>query len=461
MTLLTLRSMQVNRERNALTLVELLIVLAVISLLAGVALPTVKSSLKNQRVTRAASLLQSAIQEGRARAIVNGGGGIIIERIGVENIQERSQATILRMAESPPAYTGDSAGATVRYQFLPDGTIAGPIDNPDGSRSDDSLPSAPADPFRDYHLLLIDGKLEPQILRSARDLANDVTQETLINLGDIIRLSNARYPFRIERIIEIDDTNSPPWGFWNRDASETAPLDYGTPSGAYVMIEMSPFEVNVNMRRHSRRDQEFSISKAPRPAIAAPIEMGRGTAIDLTASGLGRYGNEFSPMWIDGNYVDTALAPFTATPRDYESIYILFGARGEVTRIVTALSSGSPPVPQLVDLPVTGDIHFLVGHAGQTKTNPTEQLEDNDPNPLNDESRDGKTPLLDGESIWVSIKVKNGEVTTSPLIDPTANTLNLIPPQVGSPSNATQQNRIRTVIGRTRALAVESAGEGQ
>jgi type II secretory pathway pseudopilin PulG len=444
-----------------LTLVELLVALAVISVLAGIALPAVKNTLKGQRINRAASLLQSAIQEGRARAIASGGGGVIIDRIGDETIQERSQSIRIRMADAPLPYTGDTAAATAKYQFIADGSSAGTgaaqIQNPAGPRGAlPPLPSpAPTQPFRDHHVLLFDGSLQPQILRSARDIANGALP-TLINPQDVIRIGNAGLPMRIERLVELTASTAPPWAFWT--TSEPMPILYPT---NYVMVEVVPQEVNTDLRLYSGSDISFSISKSPRPAIAMPVEMPKGTAIDLTVSGIGRFGNEFSPMFVDGNYLTTTAAPFTSGTLDYHSIYILFGSRGEVSRVVSAaLVSG---VPQLVEYPVTGDVHLLVGQAGETKTEPEEQLEDNDPNPLGDEAKNGTTPLLHAESIWVTIRARNGEVLSSPWIDPTDPTdpaTQLIPPVVGVPTDASHQARIRTVIGRTRTAAVDSRDGG-
>jgi hypothetical protein len=195
---------------------------------------------------------------------------------------------------------------------------------------------------------------------------------------------------------------------------------------------------------------EYTIVKFPRKTYAAPVDLPKGAAIDLTASGVGRFGTQFSPLAITGNYLDETIAPFLNTPIDYGSIYILFGSRGEISRIILGG----------VDMPVTGDVHLLVGHGAAVKTSPSDQLEDNDPDPLADRSHDGKTPLLDAESIWVTIRSHSGETLTSQWVDPTDESTNLIPAQVSSPTNLTQIVRIQTVVGLTRSGAVESRDGG-
>jgi prepilin-type N-terminal cleavage/methylation domain-containing protein len=421
--------------RHALTLIELMVALAVISVLAGIALPTVKNSLRDQRGARGASLLQSAIEEGRARSILaGGGGGVIIDRLGTETIEERSASIRVRMATTPPSYSGDIGNSFVKMGVNQNGT--------------------PTDYTDDSFTLWFD-PTAVQMKRSAQDIANGMVP-TLINLGDIVTVGDAGLPFQITGIALGTDAARNTDGLTVADIPNGMSTDEITRN--WVRATVTRPENNLNLTRFIGQDMPFTITRTPRPAIAMPLEMPKGTAIDLTASGLGRFGNEFSPMAIEGNYLNTANNPFISGARDYQSIYILFGSRGEISRVLGAgIVSG---VPQLIDIPVTGDIHLLVGQAGKIKALPSDQLEDNDPNPLADEAKDGKTPLLDSESIWVTIRARNGEVISTPWIDSTPTTVNLIPPVATTPTDATQQTRVQTVIGRTRAAAVESRDMG-
>ncbi len=430
-----------RRRDRGLTLVELMVALAVISVLAGIALPTVKNSLKARKLTRAATQLQSAIQEGRARSIGRGGGGgVIIERLGVEDARERGQSIQLRFAVAPPPYSGDAGAPNPFFGLNINGT--------------------PANITDDVVSLWFRGSAS-QLVRSAIDIQNN-SFPTLINIGDIAQIGDANLPLTIERINTGPAVAGwDPVSFWNADFAvigTLAPADVNQ----WVRVQLARSELNADYRRFVGDQVPFLITRAPRPAIAKPVEMPTGTAIDLTASGIGRYGNQFSPMAIEGNYLDIQSGapnpPFTTGPRDYQVIYILFGARGEVSRIVAAQNVLG--TPQLAEIPVTGDIHFLVGEAGELKTAPDDQLESNDPNPLIDEAKDGRTPLLNPESVWVTIKARNGEVITSPWIDPTDATTNLIPPPPGVPTDALREQRIQTVIGRTRTAAVESRDSG-
>ena len=444
----------------AFTLVEVLVALAVISILAGIALPTLKSSLREQKVSRAASLLQSAIEEGRARSIGRGGGGgVIIDRIGSTNLFERSQSVRLRMAEAPPDYRGDTPSATARFRLALHAT----------------------DPAQDQFFLLFDNA-QQQMIRSARDAANNVP--SLINPGDVIYLGEASYPMRISAIRDVVSAGAQSLVVWGLTPSFTYPNPL---TNDFTQVQLVPTERNVNLRRMQWADLSFSIEKQPRPAVALPVELPKGSAIDLTASGLGRFGNQFSPLEImpyqvsptlvQGNYVDTTRAPFLDRPdplpvtntHDFHSIWILFGSRGEVSRLFYSAFDGTNLI--LTEQPVTGDIHFLVGRAGDVKVSPAGQLEDNYDNlnedPLADERGDGTTPLLDSGSIWVSIKASTGEVLASNWVDPTDSATDLVDKLVTAPpaaptitSNNLQRTRVRNVIRRVRTAAVESRDGG-
>ncbi len=420
-------------SRAALTLVELMVALAVISILAGIALPTVKNTIQGQKLSRAASLLQSAIEEGRARAIAGGGGGgIIIDRSGGENIATRSDSTQVRFATVSPPYRGDTPGATVKI-----GVNAGAL-------------------VRNDIITVWFDPTSIQARRAADDRLAEKADPSLavrvkpINPGDFIQVDDGGL------LMRVADT----MGYGTPALRNTAGMTNAQISDAdvvnWIWFQVERLEPQTNLRRFVGQDVSFQVTRSPRPAIALPIELPRGTAIDLTSSGIGRYGNQFSPMFIDGNYIDPSLPPFVGTPRDYQSIYVLFGKRGEITRVLGGVLVGS--AIQLTDIPVTGDVYFLVGEGGEIK--PADPLEDADSNPLADAKKDGRTPMLDPSSIWVSIKSRSGEVIASPWIDPTDRSFNLIGGGPPTPTNASQQLRIQEVLGRTRSGAVEVREDG-
>lgn len=444
-----------NRRRG-LTLVELMVALAVISVLAGIALPAVKNALREQRVSRAASLVKAAIDEARARSIADGGGGgLIIDRVGSANLFQRCSAVRLRFASGQPEYRGQP------------GAERCVIGVQEGANLTDDLIFVWLDPDASY------------VVRSFLDIAAG-NVPTLINLGDQLALGDAALPTVIRTMEEgtVAMRNSDRINAITIPDAELLPNVTGAAAGAasWIRIGVQRLEPNSELRRFVGREVSFAIRRSPRPAVAFPIEMPEGTAIDLTASGIGAFGNQFSPMWAgdgsaDGNYLETTLPPFAIMPPpvaqppiagqlDYREIYILFGARGEVTKVLSA--RGNQNDPTLTELPVTGDIHLLVGRAGEVKTDPEEQLEDQDSNWVIDESDDGTTPLLNPESIWVTIKSRTGEVIASPWVNPTSDAVALIPPDpTGAPlTDADQQFRLQTVLSRVRSSATDSKDQG-
>ncbi|MEM1228633.1 MAG: prepilin-type N-terminal cleavage/methylation domain-containing protein [Planctomycetota bacterium] len=466
-----------SSTRRGLTLVELMVAIAVISVLAGIALPAVKNTLNEQKVSRAASLVQAAIEEGRARSIAQGGGGgIIIDRVGTKNIAQRCSSIRIRFANSQRNYRGFGTGSSAHYAYLPDGLSIGVEDservfsnnelllNANGpDRLNPSGAASPGNANYDFHLVLFNISAA-ELQRSADDIQSR-SVPTLINLGDKILLGDAGYPLVIQQISRLSTTAPPPVSFW---VGPTGVLP-GYPTG-YVVAEATSIEPNTNLRRFHQSEVTYSIERQPRPAIAMPIELPEGTAIDLTSSGMGGSGNQFSPMAAAGNYLDTTLPPFAvdadpavvappvAGELNYRELYILFGSRGEVSKLITASGAGNDPT--LTELPVTGDIHLLVGRAGEVKTDPNEQLEDQDANWLTDESKDGTTPLLNPESVWITIKARTGEVIATPWSDPTDDTTNLRPVAATTPTDATRQARIQRVISRVRSAAVNSFDQG-
>ncbi|WP_233215605.1 pilus assembly FimT family protein [Rhodopirellula bahusiensis] len=400
--------------RSGFTLVELMIALAIITLLTSIALPTVKNTLREQQVSRSATLFQSVIEEARARSIATGGGGgIIIDRIGGRGPLGRSQAIRMRFATTPAPYSGEGLG----------------------DRGLISVGFNPAGVTLDTLTMLVPGEAS-QLLRSARDIDANPNKRTLINPGDIIQLGDNGMPAEITGI--------------------------GLTATSDVMLALQRIEPNSNFRRFHNQQVQYRILRSPTPAIAMPTELSQGAAIDLTSSGIGRYGNEFSPMEIEGNYIDTTALPFVVAANrsqvvDYGSIWILFGARGEVSRVLSSQRVGG--ALQLQELPVLGDIHFLVSRSGELKVEPNDQLEDTDGSPFADDADDGTTPLLNNESIWVTIKSRNGEVVSSSWTNPFVNQGQMIPP--GPPTdNVYQSSRIRSVIGAARTAAVEARDLG-
>lgn len=304
------------------------------------------------------------------------------------------------------------------------------------------------------------------LARSSIDYAAGNTP-SLINRGDVIRISDISLPLVVEEIYAPFPNVGTAIATRNNDGIDTGSIpDFNVVSWTRVLIRRP--EPNLDLRRVVGKSLEFEIQRTPRPSIAQPIEMPTGTAIDLTASGVGQYGNQFSPFEAEvfpatapnGNYVDVALPPFVSTQRDYRDVFILFNSRGEVSRVLTGVADGLGGII-LDEVPLTGDVYLLVHESGSVKTDPEQQLEDIDaPNYVGDPSNDGTTPLLNPESIWVTVRTRSGDSIASPWIDPTAVDIPLVQPVPGTNTNQLQRQRTKSVISLTRSAAARLSDLG-
>jgi prepilin-type N-terminal cleavage/methylation domain-containing protein len=430
-----------KRHRLGFTLVELLVALAVITVLASIALPATKSMLKEQRLTRSASMLQSAIQEARARAVADGGGGLIIDRRGTGSITDRCEAVQIRFASTPPSYRGEPGANQALF-----GSYGG------------ALPPG-------IVLVTLWFPAEAAMIgRSATDLANGKSL-SLINIGDTVTVGDVRLPMKIYGINSLPvapafPNANPTEVDRNNDGLNASQIPNENLPGLELLnwerVILQIPETNQTFSRFVGKWVSFSIQRSPQPAIAQPITMPNGTSIDLTASGIGSGGHQFSPFAIKGNYRDTSSSPFGNAVDDFGPIYILFNSRGELSRVI----AGQYSTPGN-DIPITGDVFLLVGEAGQVKAAPDEQLEDQDPSPLTDKAKDGTTPLLNPESVWVTLRSRSGDVISSPWTNPTTRNDTFVMPRTTTSSdpmvdqNTEQARRIRAALTLTRSAAVQ------
>jgi len=95
------------RHRRAMTLVELLVVLAIIALLLAVAAPLVRNTSRDRRVREASRALSGYINGARSLAAQRGRPvGIWIERFQTEQTNRGMYSTTVFTAEVPPPYAG-------------------------------------------------------------------------------------------------------------------------------------------------------------------------------------------------------------------------------------------------------------------------------------------------------------------------------------------------------------------
>ncbi|MEX2187974.1 MAG: type II secretion system protein [Pirellulales bacterium] len=106
-------------RRRGFTLIEIMVVLVIVMLLAGMILTAVRPALEARRMREAARTVTTMFYQAKARAVETGRPfGVIIERSENSDPQAPTART-LYFAESPPIYAGDTVNA--RAQIKPGG----------------------------------------------------------------------------------------------------------------------------------------------------------------------------------------------------------------------------------------------------------------------------------------------------------------------------------------------------
>ena len=182
-------------RRVAFTLVELLVALAIAAALTAIALPTLKESLRQNSLGRAASLVKGAFLNARTQAIRTGRPfGIVIERrrheigAGPANTLDftiANYATRMYYVQSPLEYRGEFDGA-VAYPIFEDSNTA--------SNTDPLVPR--------FFVPLSSGGL----LFAAADgsgAANSSAAKNLINIGTRFSVGVSDYAFEVTGLEQV------------------------------------------------------------------------------------------------------------------------------------------------------------------------------------------------------------------------------------------------------------------
>ncbi|MDC0326077.1 protein containing Prepilin-type cleavage/methylation [bacterium] len=359
----------------AYTLVELLIVLAIMVLLAAVALPTVKDLLANQQIAKTARNMSAFMDKARSRAIAEGKFvGVRLERLNTLDPVSRAQSIRIRELTSVPPYTGDASNAfaylttntgytNANLSYL---TIAefNPFDN--------ALLALSASMVAQNTPLQINDPTQPGYVLTPKSEPND-DPSAPIRSGDYIELPGGRLvPFKIQYRALNAGAGIPVKLYFDLSEMRTA----GTksfPSGNPIFPS-------------GGRRIKYKIHRRPVVSTSAPYSLPRGVAVDLNYSGTGMSGNEFAPSPLNTDI----QAGANAKPID-----IIFGPDGGVVSITNAFSD-VPSFPQ-------GQIFICLGDSDGIR-------------PDNLFTPDKKAPanLVSLESTWVVINPGTGRVVSSP-----------------------------------------------
>lgn len=392
-------------SRAGVTLTELLIVLGVLSLLAAIALPNIKTVIKQQRLSRSASDVQVFLNTARAKAISSGSPyGVIIERAGVNSAYDRARSFRLRFAYEPPAYSGDIANAL--GVVLPSGNLCFP----------------------------------PQAVPTLVAAANQAGQgaiDGIVKVGDIIEFGSVgvrapilgiRYATSndfsgITAGIQYPESNLVPGAtagqYWPQSAVNTQAVT-GWPVlvlGAAVSADAT-FDTAERISRVLLPGStlEFKIYRQPSASILAPLEMVDGTVIDLTYSGVGSGNIRFSPAAItdsatnDGSGFDAGSLAFDTSTNDFGPIIIMFDSTGAVSEVWQQWWNAPTGSYTFQRLPVSSNIFLMVARGDNVRPGDSTDGISGPNGPLGSDNA-GQANIFDLESVWLVINRQTGEIS--------------------------------------------------
>lgn len=383
---------QLGSRLKGMTLIELLIVIAIIVLLASVTLPSLKTILKDRKTSSAATQIRAYLESAKARGIAkNRDVAVVIERMPLEPLEDeaskyihRNTAVRLSMADVLPPYRGDLNYSVVNLSAAPS-SIAGY--NPQ-----------PPPPL---------GQPAPWLNEITIDLNANPTARYFLNLGDEIAFDDQSHRFEIVQItpfpIQASDTSAT-IVIWNQPPYNNPPPSR---KGTMPIHPVVPLVAG---------DHRFRIYSKPRRLFSKTLDLPKGTCIDLSLSGVGPNGRGFSTEMIHD--VPNLDAPATPQPAAFfKPIYVVFNSRGTVSCLY-GNAAGASTMDRYLPL---GNIYLMVGRTDQVfrfanAGDPTQDLSNlsngvspNDPFINN---------LADSSAYWVKIAPNSGQISTAPNLDP-------------------------------------------
>ncbi|HUT14081.1 MAG TPA: prepilin-type N-terminal cleavage/methylation domain-containing protein [Thermoguttaceae bacterium] len=259
---------------RGVTLIEMLVVVAILMLLLGVALPSMQGTMDDRRSREAARAVN--VYCGSARGVAMGTGrpcGVMIRRMD----NERGCSMVLEQVEVPPPYAGESIDARAQLTCV---NIEGGVATVQAGLSG--------------------GGINP-------DLVHKGDRVRFNHQGPLYTIAGQPSANAMTLVIDIRDGQMLPW---------PTVADVDAPS------EPVPFEIH----------------RQPTKSFADPLELPTGAVIDLEASGtddhvIGPGNGEpvyilFSPNGsVDRVYHDGHLHPAT------ETIFLLIGKREKVPAV--------------------------------------------------------------------------------------------------------------------------------
>ncbi len=379
-----------SRARGAFTLVEILIVAFIMMLLAGIALPAVRNTLKDSKKSKNAREVVAFLNEARSRAIATGNEvGVVIPRFGTANDYVRSVSSRMLLSNAVPPYSGETAGARA-ILFHEDWNDLG----------DEAVPMSPL-PTGATNAAFFNADDCPLLFLSAGLIASGEEDRAPIRRFDRLELQGGRTVV-IRRMMQVPAGDNP-WGVAgtkvvfdprerlydgrSRNAEPNNPQTYN----ATVLFPTSAKPTN------QFKSVRFRIHREPVISSTGSLSMTRGMAIDLNYSGVGENGIQFSQRVIAPS---TATNPDTAV--DCREVMIVFAPDGSVSYLKYGINVGGATRVLSRESP-GGNVYLCLGKVDGVRPDDLLSTEDR-----------ATANVMDPETVWVTINASTGYVTASP-----------------------------------------------
>ena len=397
-----MKSSKYRLRRHALTLTELLVVVAIVVILAAILLPMIRPALSGQKVREASRQLSVFLTAAQARAVSTGKpAGVWIERAaheptGTADGDPRWYTSYrLYPAEQPAPYRGDMFDS--RVVIRPAGTV--------GEVWGAFYAEPPAMPI-------------PCCSSVWPALQNG---QPIIRPGDLIRFEGRGKYYLITDIDDQKITFRAPFvptnGLLSNPDPEIIKLLRVPPPDPE---ELPAYQPGVS----------FEVLRRPVKSTGTPLEMPRNTGIDLSVSG---YASPFQAPLFPMAYTTERMAiidPTLAGPARFREIspeydiVIMFSPEGGVDQVYY-ISHEEPVYSTLTDIQTDdlmpfwevplGEISLLVARDDQIGRTPAGDLTVSNSFQNNATATQlGHATLTDTNNIWIDFSTNSGRVTTAP-----------------------------------------------
>lgn len=244
---------------SAFTLVELLVALTIASVLTAIALPTLKDSMRQNSLSRSASIVKGAFINARGQAVRTGRPfGVVIERqrheIGSGTADQLdfligNYATRLYYVQSPVEYRGDYQDAFAYPVFEDINT---------GSATDPIVPQ----------FFIPQSSAGLLFAAAATGGGNSTAAKNLINIGTRFSVGNTDYVFEITGLRQLASLNASGTTSLGGSRSLYHP---GVPNSAGTLVSFNVLEFSP---RHAQLPGQYSGGGLPGSAAASTFPAG-------------------------------------------------------------------------------------------------------------------------------------------------------------------------------------------